>query len=177
MRLLSLFLATTILSVSASDGVSYQDTSIELYGFGLSKHFDNSGYKWNERNWGVGAGVAIHFKDPETPNFGIDVTGTYGTYRDSLYKTARFGLAGARAVIGNRNELHGTIGMNWGYYNGSGFTDFGSMPVASIGYNRFDICFTFKPGFGESSDEYSRSQGNVDATVVAIFLKIRAITF
>ncbi len=143
------------------------DTTLEVYVFGKSYHTNRS-YDWNEENYGLGIGLAKCIGE-DSPN--TDVFGVVGSYKDSLNETAKFALFGIRGVVlGQKNDYHATLSFAGGYYEGSGFVKFGILPVFSIGYDKFDLCFTGSPNVLDSNDKYNTA-------MIAVFLKMQVMEF
>ena len=115
--------------------------SIELLGFGLSKHYDRD-REYNERNWGLGLLWAHNIYDKRmdhdaayTPEFTI----VAGSYRDSYNARASFLMPGIRFVWGDRAGWHQWVSVNGGYFMGSGYPGLGIMPSFGAGYSRYDL--------------------------------------
>ncbi len=129
----------------------------EVYVFGKTYH-TNRNCNLNETNPGIGLGLAFNYEKS------ADITLIGGVYKDSYENTATFLMPGIRFKFGDRNKLHGNVGINGGYFNGSDFNGFGIMPSVAFGYNRVEICFTGSP---------NNDRQNENSTgFVATFLKV-----
>jgi len=151
------------------------DVDVETFVFGLSHHTNRS-VDWNERNYGLGLGLAYHV------NKYSDITVFTGTYNDSFNDQAKFASVGLRGIIGDRNALHATFGLSGGYLNGSNVNGFVIMPVMSLGYDWIDICVTGQPNKSSgnnsgSSDPRDNRNEQSSTGVYAGFIKFRIATF
>ncbi len=80
-------------------------------------------------------------------------------------------MLGSSYVIGPRNAFHGSLGFNMGYYEGSGNKGLGFVPLATIGYDRVELCFTGSPKAGSGEREVNGKEYPATA-MVAMFLKV-----
>ncbi len=171
MNKIILLLVISIISLVASDN------AMEGYVFGLSKH-SNQSINYNEVNQGVGLGYAHKLENEFNSSYDTYMTVIGGVYKDSYYETATFLMPGFRIGFGDMAGMHFTAGMNAGYFNGSDFKGLGVMPSVTVGYDRFDICFSGIPaiGGGKKQEQVSndpRDNRHATGGVVAMFIKIR----
>jgi hypothetical protein len=171
MNKIIILLVVSIISIQAAT-----TDALEGYVFGLSYH-SNRAIDYNEVNPGLGFGYVHKTENNFNNNFDAYFTVIGGAYKDSYNEDATFLMPGFRFGFGNEKGLHQTIGVNGGYFKGSDMIGIGVMPSASIGYNRFDVCFTGNPFFCKPTEENVSSdpKKNRGATggFVAVFLKIR----
>lgn len=120
--------------------VACQD-SIEVYGFGLSKHFDKQ-EDYQEVNPGLGLGYIHQLEMDYEASYKANFTLIAGQYQDSYRETARFLMPGVRFIWGEAREYHIWGGANAGYFYGSKFIGIGIMPSIGAGWDRYDIGFT-----------------------------------
>lgn len=159
----ALILSMFILAVPGVAVERSVDVSLDI--FGLSYHQDRE-YGYNERNPGLGLSLVFH--DKEDDFLGFVVSG--GVYKDSYYDRAQFLVVGVRCLVGSKDSFHGSLSVQGGYFDGSGFEGLGVLPVVSVGYDRFDLCFTGNPL--ETSVD-----GEGSSRVLAMFLKVRVWEF
>jgi hypothetical protein len=141
-----IILSSLVLSLAASDFNWFEtngSNSIEAYGFGTSIH-SNKHISYNNKNWGGGLGF-VHKIDRNPGETDIDFTLVGGSYIDSYGESARFLMPGFRVNFGDRNAFHSSLGLNVGYFEGSGYPGVGVMPIASMGYSMVDLCVTGNP--------------------------------
>lgn len=159
-----LLLATCLTSILYS-----ADNEIDIYGFGLSYH-TNREVNYNGENYGLGLGYSrLIEKDSSTLSY---LTCVGGVYKDSYNDTARFLMPGVRfQTVG---DWHASIGINGGYFDGSGFRGIGFIPFGSVGYKRFDICVTCSPNTNGPQNSKSSAPEDNRATrtgLVGVFIK------
>jgi hypothetical protein len=157
--ILTMFILAT-LGVAAETSV---DVSLDV--FGLSYHQDRD-FGYNERNPGLGVSLAIHDVDDDFLSYVV----SGGVYKDSFFDRAEFLVVGVRGLIGSKDSFHGSLSVQGGYFEGSGFDGLGAFPVVSVGYDRFDLCFSGNPF-------ETKSEGEGSSRVLAMFLKIRVWEF
>lgn len=179
MKLLPLLLLASV--ALAADSIEppkkNEDTApldVELLVFGLSYH-TNRAMKWNEKNYGLGLGVAYNVEE------NVYLLASVGGYKDSFYQDARYAMVGARLMFGEREGWHTTVNGTVGYMRGSGFYRYGAMVYASVGYDWLDLCVTGIPGEDSGGGNAALSDGNEmktpSSSMVAVFLKARVLTF
>jgi hypothetical protein len=142
---------------------------LDAYVFGKSYH-TNRHIHFNETNPGLALGIGYEMEKH------LDVIATTGIYKDSYSDTATFAVVGFRIIfIGERKTFHTTLGGSIGYIKGSTFNGLGMLPVASIGYNRVDLCFTGDP---TGSDNQTGPTAKTSRTAsIACFLKVNLLKF
>jgi hypothetical protein len=166
-----LLLLLLMIPLHAQEG----DFNLEAYIFGKSHH-TNKEVGYRETNPGLGLGMAWSAMDD------VDIIATVGAYKDSYSDNARFAMLGFRLVAGDRDGVHGSLGVSAGHMKGSSFNGFGVLPVISIGYNMIDICAT-ADWIGVEPDRtayYADGSINKYSSVtksVAFFAKITLLTF
>lgn len=148
---------------------------LELYGFGKSYH-TNRDVNWNEKNYGLGLGVA------ENLDSNFYVTAMIGSYKDSYNEYAKMALIGFRGMLGNPSEFHTIVGVSAGYYDGSSNKGFGIVPYIGFGYDWVDVCVTASPSKENNTAVCSYSNDpqdnrNVSSGVICAFLKLRIMKF
>lgn len=139
------------------------EISMETFVFGHSYH-SNRALDWHEENPGLAVGFSQHYGNH------FDVLAVGGGYKDSYNQWARFALVGPRMILGDRNGYHSTLAVCAGYFEGSGFTGRGALPIASLGYNWLDLCFTGTPRNPNDAPK-------VATAIVAVFVDVRLATF
>ena len=162
-----------LLVASLASGASFVDeikanTKVEVILLGTSYH-SNHDTEWNTRNWGIGVGIAHQLSEY------TDFVANVGTYKDSVYDTAKFAVFGFRGYIFDRHGFHGTLGLSGGYMNGTGYTGLTVFPVASIGYDRYEVCGMVSPARYEKFN-YDTGKSSAEMGYVAsLFLKIQLL--
>lgn len=146
---------------------SAETFDFDVYVFGASYHTNRS-IPYNEKNSGFGLGFAHETTD------NLDLTIAGGFYIDSFNRTASFAMVGVRPFIGKRESLHASLGCSVGYLDGSGSNGFGILPIASIGYDQVDLCFTVDL---DKDANQSRDDSAARTSSIAFFLKVRFGTF
>ncbi len=128
-RLLILF---TALSIGAASIGSAAELGVNIYG--LSHHFDRrdvSGYKFNERNYGLGADINLYQSGANI------VFGDLGIFNDSYRYTAKYCSMGYK-----RKLISGlTLGAVLGIYDSEsiGGTVLAPAPYASLRVSRLEV--------------------------------------
>lgn len=131
----SLIFATSI--VFSHSVLAESPTTLDIYGYGLSKHFVECKSKCNSRefnevNSGVALGVTEQFSRWEG-------SVRVGWYKDSYGSRANHLLFGGQRILLQKKNFHVKAGFLVGYVNGSDFDEKTSsaaiLPVVSIGYN------------------------------------------
>jgi hypothetical protein len=172
-----------MLAACAAAGDGYERiVAVEVYGLGASYH-SNRDVDWNEANYGLGIGLAAR-----EPGSTVEAVWMAGTYRDSFNEQAYLAQAGIRKTFGDFDGLHGTLGATIGYLKGSGNKGGAFIPMASVGYNRLDLCMIYVPSGalgegtagieGEATTSRDPKDNRFTATAVVAFLvKIRLCEF
>lgn len=150
-------------------------TDTEVFVFGKSYHTNRS-VDWNENNQGAAVGLAYHY------DLATDITFVTGGYKDSYGDVAKFSMVGARYILGDRYDWHASVNASIGYFKGSGWNLIGAMPVVSVGYDWFDLCFTgLPPSFnGDHNNSGSRDprHNHGESTgFIGVFARFRVLTF
>ncbi len=174
---LTLSLLLSILCLGAVHAQEDKPYALEAYVFGVSYHTADA-YDFNSVNPGLGLGLSRQI----WKCFDLGVVG--GTYEDSFYEQSKFLLIGPTIVLGDRHAFHGTLSCRAGYFMGSSFNDFGYMPVATIGYDWFDVCFagsiTLKEDhIGQDTPKsYPYDDPHeISTNMLAVFVKFRVLEF
>jgi hypothetical protein len=166
MKYLPLLLVASLASGASFIDEIKENTKVEVLLLGTSYH-SNKEADWNKNNWGIGVGIAHQLSEY------TDFVANVGTYKDSMYEQANFAVFGFRGYIFDRHGFHGTLGMSGGYMSGSGYTGLTVFPVASIGYDRYELCGMVSPARYE---KINYDTGKVTANmgyVASLFLKIQ----
>lgn len=144
----------------------------EVLAFGASYH-SNRAADWNELNPGAGIGLGTCMTGGPTTS-GWDLRISAGVYQDSFDQQATFVMPGFAYNLGARNSLHGTLGLNVGYLDGSGSHGSGIMPVLGVAWDRWELCAT---GYPKAWSMENTEDGVVypRTGLLAVFLRIRAL--
>jgi hypothetical protein len=167
-----LIFSLLILSIQAS---ALDKTDLELSVFGLSYH-TNRDYDYNEVNPGLGLNLTFSSLEKQNQNWYLSWVLSGGFYKDSYSDTATYLLVGPRLTLGYDDSFHVSGGFGVGYFEGSGNTGIGYIPVVTVGYDWFNV--------GITGDPFSRSE-TVDVgdkrvaytKMVAVFLNLKVLTF